>query len=140
MIIGSSGAFDASIPAAECARRLNADRRRGSYVGYANDSGFQFSRYGRTAVRVRGSFSSLATGSRVTYRIEFIPWIIWTLAVALVVEIPMFALFVNRGLLPASVVIWLVVITAIGLPLNLWFSERQARRLRDYVMKVLGAT
>jgi len=44
-----------------------------------------------------------------------------------------------RGLLPTSVLIWLVVITAIVLPINVWFSERQAQRLRDYVKAVLSA-
>jgi hypothetical protein len=138
MVIGSSGTFDTPIPADECGRRLDSDRS-GPYVGYANGSGFELSRYGRTAVRVRGTFTSIAAGSRVRYRIELIPWIVWTLVLSYVVGIPVLGILALRGLLPPSVFIWLVVITAIVLPINAWFSERQAQRLRDYVTGVLNA-
>ena len=66
------------MPAEECGRRLNSDRSAASYVGYADGSGFELSRYSRTAIRVRGSFTPLAVGSRVSYRVELIPWIVWT--------------------------------------------------------------
>jgi len=138
MVIGSWGAFETRMPAEECGRRLNSDRSAASYVGYADGSGFELSRYGRTAVRVRGSFTPLAVGSRVSYRVELIPWMVWTLIVSYVVGIPILAMLALRGLLPTSVLIWLVVITAIVLPINVWFSERQAQRLRDYVKAVLS--
>jgi len=63
----------------------------------------------------------------------------WTLIVSYVVGIPILTMLALRGLLRTSVVIWLVVITLIVVPINLWFSERQAERLRDYVKAVLSA-
>ncbi len=136
MLIGSSGAFDTAIPAEECGRRLNADRSAMSYVGHADGAGFELSVYGRNAIRVRGRFTPLAVGSRVSYRIELIPWMLWALAASYAVGIPIFAMLVNRGLLPSSVLIWLVLLTAIGLSINAWFSERQAQRLQDYVTRI----
>jgi len=64
---------------------------------------------------------------------------VWTLIVSYVVGVPILAMLALRGLLPTSVLIWLVVITATVLPINLWFSERQAERLPDYVKAVLSA-
>ena len=139
MVIGSWGAFETRMPAEECGRRLNSDRSAASYFGYADGSGFELSRYGRTAVRVRGRFTRLAVGSRVSYHVELIPWMMWTLIVSYVVGIPILTMLALRGLLRTSVVIWLVVITLIVVPINLWFSERQAERLRDYVKAVLSA-
>jgi len=75
----------------------------------------------------------------VSYRVELIPWMVWTLIASYVVGIPILTMLALRGLLPTSVLIWLVVITAIVLPINVWFSERQAQRLRDYVKVVLSA-
>jgi hypothetical protein len=140
MVIGSSGAFDTRLPTDECGRRLNSDRSADSYVGDADSSGFQLSLYGRTAVRIRGSFTSLAGGCRVSYRIEFKPWLLWALAVSFLIEVPILAMLVMRGLVPASVVLWVAAITAIVLPLNVWFSERQAQRMKDYITAVLSAT
>jgi len=62
----------------------------------------------------------------VSYRVELIPWMVWTLIVSYVVGIPILTMLALRGLLPTSVLIWLVVIAAIVLPINVWFSERQA--------------
>ncbi len=75
----------------------------------------------------------------MSYRVELIPWMVWTLIVSYVVGIPILTMLALRGLLPTSVLIWLVVIAAIVLPINVWFSERQAERLRDYVKAVLSA-
>lgn len=70
MVIGCSGAFETRIPAEECGRRLNSDRSAASYVGYADESGFE----------------PLSVGSRVSYHIGLIPWIVWTLILSYVVE------------------------------------------------------
>ncbi|TMC85960.1 MAG: hypothetical protein E6J06_02290 [Chloroflexi bacterium] len=75
----------------------------------------------------------------MSYHVELIPWMMWTLIVSYVVGIPILTMLALRGLLRTSVVIWLVVITLIVVPINLWFSERQAERLRDYVKAVLSA-
>jgi hypothetical protein len=103
MVIGSSGAFETGIPAEECGRRLNFDRSAAPYVGYADGLGFELSRNGRTAVRVRGSFTPLAVGTRVSYHIEVIPWMVWTLLVSYVVGISILTILALRGLLPISV-------------------------------------
>ena len=78
-------------------------------------------------------------GTRVTYRLELIPWMVWTLVLSYLVGIPLLAILVLRNLYPVSALVWVFVLTAVFLPMNFWFSERQARRLRDYVAAVLSA-
>jgi hypothetical protein len=139
MVIGSSGRFEAPFPPADCGRLLNQDRDANSYIGSADAAGFQLARYGRTAIRIRGTFRASGTGSEVVYRVAFTPWTVWALVVALVASVPaIFALGWN-GFIPGSVVAWLIAIVPLTLAANLWLSERQARRLRDYVAMVLKA-
>ena len=94
-------------------------------------------RYGRTAVRMRGTFIPSGTGSEVAYRIEFIPTIFWALALSYSVGIPIFIAAVWLGYVSLSAIAWVIAITAIVLPLNLWFSERQAAWLREHIDSVL---
>jgi hypothetical protein len=138
MVIGSSGRFETPFPPAECGRRLNQDRDANSYVGSADGAGFQLTRYGRTAVRIRGTFRASGTGSDVVYRVEFTPWTVWALVVAFVAGIPAILALGWNGFIPGSIFAWLIAIVPLTLGANLWFSERQAQRLRDYVLKALG--
>src|SRR5262249_18315958 len=101
--------------------------------------GFVLTRYGRTAVRVRGSFTPSPLGTRVNFRIEFIPWMMWALALSYVIGVPLLVALALRGLAPASTLAWAAVITSIVLALNFWFSELQAKRLKDYVTTALNA-
>jgi hypothetical protein len=137
MLIGSSGRSQARFDPDECARRLNHDRSAGSYVGYANAVGFQLSRHGRTAVRIRGTFTASGAGSQVDYRIEFIPMILWALVLAYMVSIPFVLVAVWSGYIPLSALAWVIAVTVIGLSVNLWFSERQAVWLKEYISSVL---
>ena len=93
--------------------------------------------YGRTAVRIRGTFTPSAMGCEVRYRVEFIPAMLWLLVGAFALSIPVLIVLLWLRYLPISVLALLFVIVAIVLPLNLWFSERQARWLKDYVAAAL---
>lgn len=137
MLIGSVGSFDARLSPDECVHRLNAGPSSNSYVGYVDARGFEFARYGRTAVRMRGTFTARSTNCRVDYRIEFIPWMLWTLVASYAIGIPLLVGFVVMGYLPYSVIVWAVVITAVGLGVNVWFSDRQAQWLKDYLESAL---
>lgn len=139
MVIGSSGRFETHFPPDECGQQLNQDRSADSYVGFADVTGFQLAKYGRTAVRIRGMFTPLGAGSGVEYRVEFIPWMIWALVLAFVVSTPALIVLVWLGYVPVSALAWLVVIVPLTLAVNLWFSERQAQSLRGYVASVLDA-
>src|SRR5690349_11142002 len=100
MLIGSSGHCDAPFPPGECVRRLNHARDSGAIVGRADGDGFQLVIYGRTAVRIRGVFTLTATGSRVDYRIELIPGVLWAVVLALAVSIPILVGMVWVGYIP----------------------------------------
>ena len=137
LVIGSSGNFETHFPAEQCAQRLNADPSAPAYTGHVERSGFELARYGRTAVRIRGSFTPSALGTRVNFRVEFIPWILWALAASYIVGVPLLIGLALRGLVPASTLALAAVITAVGLPINFWLSELQARKLKDHVTTAL---
>jgi hypothetical protein len=137
MVIGSSGRFETRFPPNECGQRLNNDRSASSYVGQADGFGFQLTKYGRTAVSIRGTFTPHSAGSQVHYRIDFIPAILWSLVLALAIGIPLLLAMVWLRYVSVSALIVALVIVAVVLPLNIWFSERQANRLKDYVTGVL---
>lgn len=63
------------------------------------------------------------------YRIEFIPAMLWALALAFAVGIPVVIAVVWLRYLPASTLVWLVAIVAVMLPLNVWFSRMAGRLL-----------
>jgi hypothetical protein len=86
---------------------------------------------------MRGTFTASATGCEVDYRIEFMPMLLWAIVLSYAVGIPVVLTVVGSGYVPVSALAWLIVITAIGLPLNFWLSERQAARLKEYVDSVL---
>lgn len=138
MLIGSMGRFAAPCPPDECAQRLNHDRSAGSYTGHVDSSGFRLALYGRSAVRIRGTFTGSGTGSEVGYRVEFIPMMLWTLLLAYAVGIPVIIAAIWLGYVPAITLVWLAAITAVMLPLNFWFSDRHAVRLKDHVASVLA--
>jgi hypothetical protein len=106
-------------------------------VGHVDDSGFELMRYGRTGVRIRGTFVPSDVGCRVDYRIEFIPWMLWTFVIAYVIGIVLIFGLASRGTSPWTAMIWVIAITAVLLPINLWFSEQQANRLKDFVASAL---
>jgi hypothetical protein len=137
MLIGSSGRFEAHFTPVECGRRLNQDRNASSHVGHADVSGFQLARYGRTAVRIRGTFTPSTIGCEVRYRVEFIPAMLWALVAAFAVSIPVLMILIWLGYVPMSTLALLFAIVVVVLPLNLWFSERQAGWLKDYLVSVL---
>jgi hypothetical protein len=137
MLIGSSGTLSTHFPPGECARRLNAGRDGSAYAGHVDDSGFQLVRHGRTGIRVCGTFVPSVLGCRVDYRIEFIPWMVWTFVLAYVIGIAFIFALAVRGTSPWTAMIWVIAITAVVVPINLWFSEHQARRLKDYVASAL---
>ena len=137
MLIGSTGRFEAPFTPVECGRRLDQDQNASSYVGHADASGFQLARYGRTAVRIRGTFTASAMGCEVYYRVEFIPALLWLLVGAFALSIPVLIALIWLGYFPTSALAWLFAMVAIALPLNLWFSERQAGWLKNYVTTVL---
>ena len=139
MLIGTSGGLKTGFPPEECGRRLNQDRLADSYVGHANGSGFQLAKYGRTAVRIRGTFTSSGAGSEVDYRLEFIPATLWALVLAYAVGIPVVVALLWVHYIPLSTLGLLVAITVVLLLINVWFSERQAQSLRNYVATVLDA-
>ena len=95
------------------------------------------SRYGRTAVRIRGGFTPIPMGCRVDYHVEVIPWMLWALVASYAIGIPVLLGLIWFGYVPFSVPAWAIVITAFGLAINLWFSEQQARWLKDYVTSAL---
>jgi hypothetical protein len=140
MVIGSWDRFEAPFPPAECGRRLNRDRSADSYVGHADESGFQLAVYGRTGVQIRGTFRPSGAGSEVVYRAEFTPWVVWALVLAFAACVPAIIALVWSGYLPGSMVALLIAIVPLALAANLWISERQARGLRAYVASVLGPT
>ena len=86
---------------------------------------------------MRGAFTPRSTGSRVDWRIEFIPAMLWALGASYAIGIPILVGLILLGYAPPSVLAWAVVITAAGLGINLWFSERQAHWLKDYVASAL---
>jgi hypothetical protein len=86
---------------------------------------------------MRGTFKPSCTGCEVDYRIEFIPMMLWVLVLSYAVGIPVVIAAVWLGYIPVSVIAWLIAITAIVLPLNVWFSERQAAWLKEYIDSVL---
>jgi hypothetical protein len=137
MVIGSSGRFDTGFPPNECGQRLNSDRSASSYVGHADGFGFQLAKYGRTAVRIRGTFTPHGAGSQVHYQIEFIPAILWWLALAFTIGIPLLLAMAWLHHVSASTLIFALVIVGVVLPINIWFSEQQANWLKDYVIGVL---
>jgi hypothetical protein len=139
VLIGSSGHYDAPFPPGECVRRLDHARDSGAFVGRVDDAGFQLATYGRTAVRIRGTFTPTATGSRVDYRIELIPGVLWAVVLALMVSIPVLVGMVWVGYIPWQTLALAFVIATAVLALNGWVSEWQARRLRDHVGSVLNA-
>ena len=95
--------------------------------------------YGRTAVRIRGTFTPTATGSRVDYRLELIPAVLWAVVLALLVSIPILVGMVWVGYIPWQTLALTFVIATGVLALNGWVSEWQARRLRDHVGSALNA-
>jgi hypothetical protein len=137
VLIGSLGSLDAPFSSDECVRRLNSAPSANSYVGYVGDRGFELARYGRTAVRIRGAFTRIPMGTRVDYRIEFIPWILWALAASYAVGVPILVGLLLFGYLPSSALALVTGITVAGLAINAWFSELQARWLKDYVTSAL---
>jgi hypothetical protein len=139
MLIGSSGRFETRFAPDECAQRLNQDRSAAWYVGYANASGFQLAKYGRTMVLIRGTFIPSSTGSGVDYRVEFIPWLLWALALSVVISILVLIVLLWIGHGSTSQLGWSIVIVPLALAANLWISERQAQWLRDYVTSALEA-
>lgn len=88
-------------------------------------------------MRMRGAFTQTSAGCRVDYRIEFIPWLLWALIASYAIGTPLLVGLVLFGSAPPSVLAWAVVITSAGLGINLFFSERQAHWLKDYVASVL---
>jgi hypothetical protein len=76
-------------------------------------------------------------GTRVDYRIGFIPWILWALAASYAVGVPVLVGLVLFGYLPSSALALVTGITVAGLAINAWFSELQARWLKDYVTSAL---
>ena len=137
MLIGSTGRFEAPFTPVECGRRLDQDQNASSYLGHADASGFQLARSGKTAVRIRGTFTPSAMGCEVGYRVEFIPAMLWLLVGAFALSIPVLIVLIWLGYFPTTGLAWLFATVAIVLPLNLWFSERQAGWLKDYVTTVL---
>src|SRR5438270_8906907 len=103
MLIGSTASFEAPFTPVECGRRLDQDRSASSYVGHTGPSGFQLARYGRTAVRIRGTFTPSAIGCEVHYTVEFIPAMLWLLVGAFALSIPVLIVLLWQGYLPSSV-------------------------------------
>jgi hypothetical protein len=139
VLIGSSGHYDAPFPPGECVRRLNDARDSGTFVGRADGAGFQLVIYGRTAVRIRGVFTPTATGSRVDYRIDLIPEVLWAVVLALAVSIPILVGMAWVGYVSWQTLAFAFVIATAVLALNGWVSEWQARRLRDLLGSALNA-
>lgn len=119
-------------------RRLDAQLPANSYVGRVDTNGFRLTRYGRTAVRIRGRFTPTAEGCRVDYRVELVPWMVWMLVASYLIGIPVLVGLAYVGYIPVSVLAWAALITVFGLGINAWYSERQARELRDHVVSALG--
>lgn len=140
MVIGSSGRFQTRFLPDECGRRLNDDRSADSYVGFANSSGFELAKYGRTAVRIRGTFAPSGTGTSVDYRLEFIPWMLWALVLAFAASVPLLVGLVWLRYIPVLAVAWLLLFVPFMLGVNFWFSERQAKSLKEYIASVLEGT
>ena len=90
-------------------------------------------------MRMLGAFTPTSTGCRIDYRIELIPATLWALGAAYAIGIPVLIGLILFGYVPASALAWALVITAGGLGVNLWFSERQAAWLKDYVATSLEA-
>jgi len=86
---------------------------------------------------MRGTLKLSGTGTEVDYRIEFIPMMLWALVLSYAVGIPVVIAAVWLGYIPMSALVLLIAITAFGLLINLWFSERQAAWLKDYLDSVL---
>jgi integral membrane sensor domain MASE1 len=63
---------------------------------------------------------------------------LWALVLAYTVGIPVIIALIWLGYVAVTALVWLAAITAVVLPLNLWFSERQAGRLKNYLASVLG--
>jgi hypothetical protein len=63
---------------------------------------------------------------------------LWTLLLAYAVGIPVIIAAIWLGYVPAITLVWLAAITAVMLPLNFWFSDRHAVRLKDHVASVLA--
>jgi hypothetical protein len=76
-------------------------------------------------------------GTRVDYQLEFIPLMFWAFVIAYAIGIPVIIVATWLHYIPLTAIAWLIGITAVLLPLNVWFSERQASWLREYITTVL---
>jgi hypothetical protein len=139
MLIGSSGHFVTRLTPTECAARLS--RRRGplSVKGRADESRFEIARPGRTIIRMVGTFMPVGSGCSVDYRIEFIPRALIEVAIAFVVGTPILVVLINLGYIAASEVSSLIFIVPLVVAANIWFAERQAQRLKGFVLEELEA-
>jgi len=64
---------------------------------------------------------------------------LWALVLAYAIGIPVVVVLIWLHYIPLSTLGLVVVITVVLLPINVWFSERQAESLRKYVASVLDA-
>jgi hypothetical protein len=141
VLIGTEGSMATRLSEDECRQRLQ-DEMRSFLLGSRVDmSGFRLAKAGRTAVRIRGTFTPRAGGGTlVAYRVELLPAALIGLAIAyplglLVIGGMLWLRFLNL------IDVWpLVPITVVVGGLNLWFSDRQARRLVDFVCNQLEAS
>lgn len=90
-------------------------------------------------VRIRGTFIPTSPGSGVDYRVEFIPWLLWALALSVVISILVLIVLLWIGHGSTSQLGWSIVIVPLALAANLWISERQAQWLRVYMTSALEA-
>ena len=122
-----------------------ADRLRPAWPGFmsgskADSSGFRLAKGTRTAIRIRGTFDPRSSGGTIiNFRIEFLPVALAALAVG--TPLGLLVLVAVFGLAHESVwELWPVILMyVLGLGANLWLSDRQARRLIDFVSRRLEA-
>ena len=140
MLIGTDGSMATRLSADECRQRLQDPMRSFLSGSRIDTSGFRLAKAGRTAVRIRGTFTpGSGGGTLVAYRLEFLPAALIGLAIAYPVSLLGLGGMVWLRYLNVSDLWPLIPITVVGGGINLWFSDRQARWLLDFVRKALEA-
>lgn len=86
-----------------------------------------------------GTFMPARSGSRIDYRIEFIPRALLEVGIAFLVSTPILAVLVASRYVALSEASSLFVIVPLVLAANIWISERQAQWLKAFVIGELEA-
>lgn len=141
MLIGKSDRMTTALGRDECAQRLQAARRSFLRGSRADSSGFRVARGAQTAIRMRGTFIAQPNGGTlVTYRIEFLPAAVVSLAISIPVGLVVLGLVFFLAHQSLVVLLWFVPFAAVVGAANLWVSDIQARRLVSFVRRQLDAS